>query len=252
MIGTGSLEVDGSFGQRVTFAAGSTATLVLGDSAAFTGAVLGFSKSGTNHIDLKDVAYDAGDVATYTANKANPASGGTLKITDGTTVVATLHLAGTDYTGSTFNLTEDSSGGTIITDPSASSAPAVLTQAMANQINPASRPGANTMGLLPKLPMVHGHSWVSGHPASPLDAGEAARASRRRGSETHGRETWWWTDSSGRRRRWRDPVRALAFAGGYRGHTDEVLRPLLRLQGLPRDSGSHPIREVWPRRRWIR
>ena len=73
-------------------------------------------------------------------------------------VVATLHLAGTDYTGSTFNLTEDSSGGTIITDPSASSAPAVLTQAMASfQVNPASGLAPTPAGLLPKLPMVHGH-----------------------------------------------------------------------------------------------
>ena len=116
LFGSGALEVDGAFSQRVTFAAGSTSTLVLGDTAGFTGAILGLSKAGANHIDLKDVAFDPDAVATYKANKQNPASGGTLTVADGATVFATLHLTGTDYSGSTFTLSNDG-GGTLITDP---------------------------------------------------------------------------------------------------------------------------------------
>ena len=127
LLGKGALEVDGAFSQRVTFAASSTATLVLGDTAGFTGAILGLSKAGANHVYLKDVAFDPNAVATYKANKANPASGGTLTIADGSTVLATLHLAGADYTGSTFTLSNDG-GGTLVTDPPKVSA---LTSAMA-------------------------------------------------------------------------------------------------------------------------
>jgi hypothetical protein len=128
LLGSGALEVDGAWAQRVTFAAGSTATLVLGDTAGFTGAILGFSKTGANHIDLKDLAFDSAATATYKANKANPGSGGTLTIADGTTILATLHLAGADYTGQAFTLANDG-GGTLITDPPKAS---VVTSAMAS------------------------------------------------------------------------------------------------------------------------
>jgi hypothetical protein len=117
LLGKGGLEVDGAFAQRVTFVHGSTATLVLGDSAGFTGSVVGLSKTGANHIDLKDVAFDATDTAVYTPNRLAPARGGVLRIFHGTTVLATVRLGLTDYTGQTFHLTNDGSGGTLITDP---------------------------------------------------------------------------------------------------------------------------------------
>jgi hypothetical protein len=155
LLGKGSLEIDGAFAQRVTFVAGSTATLVLSDPSAFTGAILGFSKTGTNHIDLDNLAFSVSDVATYTPNKANPKSGGTLTITNGSTVLASLHLAGTDYTGSTFTVTNDGSGRTLITDPQ--TVPAVLTQAIASfQASPPSGETGTPAWVVPKLPMVHG------------------------------------------------------------------------------------------------
>jgi hypothetical protein len=156
LLGKGALEVDGTFAQRITFVAGSTATLVLGDTAGFTGSILGLSKTGTNHIDLKTLAFNASDKATYAANKANPASGGTLTIANGSTVLATLHLAGTNYTGQTFKLTSDGASGTLITDPT-TSAPAVLTQAIASfQVSPPSGQAGTPAWVVPKLPMVHG------------------------------------------------------------------------------------------------
>ncbi|HXV00250.1 MAG TPA: hypothetical protein VG166_07115, partial [Caulobacteraceae bacterium] len=96
--------------QSLIFTAGSTGEAVLG--GAFTGKVHGFSTGGKNQIDLTNLAF-GGDTASY----AGSAKGGTLSILDGSsTVVATIKFRG-DYTHSTFILSDDGSGGTVITDP---------------------------------------------------------------------------------------------------------------------------------------
>jgi len=56
LFGTGRLEVDGAFGQNVDFLIGCTGQLVLGDSQAFGGTITGFSNTGANSLDLKDIA----------------------------------------------------------------------------------------------------------------------------------------------------------------------------------------------------
>ena len=108
-----------------------TCALPIYDTAGFTGTIANFSTTGKNSIELEDVAYSAADSAVYqSTNTAKPALGGTLDIMNGSTVVATLKLAG-NYSHSTFDLTQDTTtGGTIITDPPSPS-PLAFNAAMA-------------------------------------------------------------------------------------------------------------------------
>jgi fibronectin-binding autotransporter adhesin len=109
----GALEVDGALGEKVTFADGGPGTLILGDSGAFTGTVAGFSRTGANTIDLKDIAYDASDTVSYSTKT------GSVTISDaGGTVLATIRLKDS-YAGSTFMLSDGGANGTVITDPKA-------------------------------------------------------------------------------------------------------------------------------------
>ncbi|HEY7851667.1 MAG TPA: hypothetical protein VIB82_01755 [Caulobacteraceae bacterium] len=124
VVGSGVLEVDGALGESAIFAVGATGALVLGDTAGFTGLVYRFSTTGANSIDLKDVAYNAADTTSYSGT----AAGGTLSILDGTTVIATVKLAG-NYLRSTFNLSDGGANGTVITDPTKTAA---LISAMAS------------------------------------------------------------------------------------------------------------------------
>jgi fibronectin-binding autotransporter adhesin len=111
--GAGVLELDGAFGQVVGFGAGSTGALILGDSSAFTGTVAGLSRTGANHIDLKDIAYNAADKVAYSATT------GALTVANaGGTVLATIKLKDS-YAGSTFTLSNGGAEGTVLTDPRA-------------------------------------------------------------------------------------------------------------------------------------
>jgi hypothetical protein len=92
--------------------AGSTGTLVIGDTAAFKGQVSGVAGSDT--LDLSDIAYNSTTTATFLGN----ASGGTLTITDGTDT-AEIALAG-DYLSSTWTVASDGNGGTDVVDPTVS------------------------------------------------------------------------------------------------------------------------------------
>ena len=128
MVGKGVLEIDGALSENVFFAAGATGTLILGDVGQFTGRVYGFSNTSANHIDLKTLAFDASDYAKFTGS----ANGGTLTVYDSSNVaLASLKLTGhylSPLSPSTFTLTNDGSGGTLITDPPKSAA---LVSAMA-------------------------------------------------------------------------------------------------------------------------
>jgi hypothetical protein len=110
--GAGTLILQGAFNQNVTFAAGSTGTLELGDSKGYTtGAITGFSKTGANALDLLDIAFVSG---TTTATYSGTTTSGVLTVKDGANV-ATIHLIG-NYLGSTFSLT-GAGGGTEVIDP---------------------------------------------------------------------------------------------------------------------------------------
>ncbi|TPM07083.1 hypothetical protein FJ960_09200 [Mesorhizobium sp. B2-3-11] len=109
----GSLELVAADSENVTFASGSTGTLKLDHSltAPFAGKISGLTPK--NAIDLADLAYlkPKSMIVTYTGN----ATGGVLTVSNGTQNVS-LDLLG-DYTHSTWTLSKDASGGTLVVDP---------------------------------------------------------------------------------------------------------------------------------------
>ena len=106
-----SAEIDGVSARSVTFT-GTTGTLKLGDSLAYTGHVTGLA--GDDAIDLSDVRYGADTQATFSGNT----TGGTLTITDGSQT-ANIALNG-NYLASGWTLSSDGKGGTLVVDPVAS------------------------------------------------------------------------------------------------------------------------------------
>jgi Ca2+-binding RTX toxin-like protein len=110
-----TLELSGAVSGSITFN-GSTGALVLDHASQFTGTLVHLTGDGTasnsNQIDLKDIAYGPGTLASYSGN----ASGGVLTVVDAQQHTAHLSLVG-DYTNSTFNLSSDGTGGTLVIDP---------------------------------------------------------------------------------------------------------------------------------------
>lgn len=110
-----TLELSGAASGSITFKA-STGNLVLDHAAQFTGTLIGLTGDGTaansNHIDLKDIAYGAGTLASFSGTTA----GGMLTVVDAQNHTAHISLLG-DYTKSTFNLSSDGTGGTLVIDP---------------------------------------------------------------------------------------------------------------------------------------
>ena len=103
-----TLEVAFPFSGSVTFA-GASGTLVLDDSASFTGTVAGMT--GSDSIDFADIDPTKVQQPTFNGNS----SGGTLNVTDGTHS-ANIALLG-NYLASTFTASSDGHGGTAVTDP---------------------------------------------------------------------------------------------------------------------------------------
>jgi VCBS repeat-containing protein len=115
-IGAGAtIELTGSDSSSVTFE-GSTGTLVLDHSALFSGKILNLmgngSLSGSDQLDLRDITFGAATTESFIGNS----SSGTLTIHDAQNHTANLLLVG-NYTNSTFTLSSDGNGGTIIVDP---------------------------------------------------------------------------------------------------------------------------------------
>jgi len=110
-----TLELSGAASGSITFKA-STGNLVLDHASQFTGTLVGLTGDGTasnsNHIDLKDIAYGSGTSASFSGN----AAGGVLTVVDAQNHAAHISLTG-DYTGSTFNISNDGTGGTLVIDP---------------------------------------------------------------------------------------------------------------------------------------
>ena len=116
--GAATLEFASASAETVNFAAGSTGTLKLDDSAAFTGSVSGLTT--TTGIDLADLSWAQGQM---TASFSGNTSGGKLTVSDGIQS-DTINLAG-DYTQSSWTLSQDSNGNTLVVDPPLSSVPNV-------------------------------------------------------------------------------------------------------------------------------
>jgi hypothetical protein len=116
----GTLILKGAFNENVTFATGSTGALELADSKGYTtGAITGFSKTGTNALDLLDIPFVSG---TTTATYSGTTTSGVLTVKDGANV-ATIHLEG-NYTTSTFTVSAGPGGvGTKVVDPGGTSTP---------------------------------------------------------------------------------------------------------------------------------
>ncbi|MGY3238660.1 hypothetical protein ACVMAJ_005550 [Bradyrhizobium sp. USDA 4448] len=110
-----AVELDGAYSGSVLFS-GSTGTLALDHSSSFTGKILNLTGDGnplnSDQIDLKDIAFGSGSTASF----AGDLSGGVLTVSDTQDHVAYLTLVG-NYTNSTFNLSSDGSGGTMVIDP---------------------------------------------------------------------------------------------------------------------------------------
>ncbi|MGY0575807.1 hypothetical protein ACTGJ9_036195 [Bradyrhizobium sp. RDM12] len=110
-----SLELTGAVSGSITFKA-VTGALILDKSAQFTGKIYGLSGDGNPNssdiLDLRDIAYGTGTKVSFSGDT----SGGVLTVTDAQNHSSHLALAG-DYTHSTFNLTSDGAGGTLVIDP---------------------------------------------------------------------------------------------------------------------------------------
>jgi FecR protein len=101
----GTLEFSASSTNNVLFSGTSSGMLVLDQSAEFTGHISGFSSN--DQIDLSDLGFSLKSSFTYSA--------GDLTITDGSKSVSLL-LEG-NYSSSSFALSTDGHGGTLISDP---------------------------------------------------------------------------------------------------------------------------------------
>jgi hypothetical protein len=117
-IGAGAtLEIAAADSQPVIFQ-GSTGTLILDHASTFSGQIFGFtgngSPSASDQIDLKDILFGPGTTASFTGN----ATGGTLTVTDAQHDTARISLAG-NYANSTFAISSDGHGGTLVVDPPA-------------------------------------------------------------------------------------------------------------------------------------
>ncbi|MGY8681589.1 hypothetical protein Q2941_27945 [Bradyrhizobium sp. UFLA05-153] len=110
-----TLELTGAASGSVTFK-GVTGTLILDHPTQFVGTIYGLSGNGSpsssDILDLKDISFGSGTKVTYSGDT----SGGILTVADAQNHTAQIKLVG-DYTHSTFNLSSDGSGGTLVIDP---------------------------------------------------------------------------------------------------------------------------------------
>jgi hypothetical protein len=104
----GTAEISGFGTQSATFT-GTTGTLTIDHSLAFTGAITGLV--GADALDLADVSYGATTTATFLGNT----TGGMLTVSDGVHT-ANIALNG-NYVSSSWTLSSDGNGGTLVVDP---------------------------------------------------------------------------------------------------------------------------------------
>ena len=113
--GSATLELVAADSRSVNFA-GPTETLILDHSSTFTGVLFDFTGNGnppsSDQIDLRDMNFEPGTTESFSGN----ASGGTLTVYDAQGNTANILLSG-NYTNSTFTLSSDGQGGTVVIDP---------------------------------------------------------------------------------------------------------------------------------------
>jgi VCBS repeat-containing protein len=108
--GVATFEMGGVFGENITLGAGARATLKIDHAADFSGTVAGLD--GDDVLDLADLAFGSNTTLGYAANSNN--TGGTLTASDGTHT-ANIELLG-QYMASSFVMSADGVGGTLIHD----------------------------------------------------------------------------------------------------------------------------------------
>ena len=116
MVASGAtVELTTAYSGTVTFE-GTTGKLILDHSTAFTGEIINFTGNGnganSDLIDLKDVTFGTGTTNSYSGTS----TGGLLTVGDAAHDTASLLLAG-NYLNSTFSLSSDGNGGTLVVDP---------------------------------------------------------------------------------------------------------------------------------------
>ena len=111
IVAGGTVELASDSDNNVSFSGGDVGVLALDHSQHFTGTISGFG--GPDQIDLGDVAFSTATTLAYAANAGG--GSGMLTVSDGTDT-ANITLLG-NYTGSSFALSSDGHGGTLITDP---------------------------------------------------------------------------------------------------------------------------------------
>jgi hypothetical protein len=120
VVQNGIVEIDAGGNETVDFTATGTGGLELTSGNLYQGIVSGFGgpshQNKTQFIDFRDVNFTGTTSAVFVADALHPTQSGTLEIVDGTTVEATVELAG-NYTNAVFSVTDDGSGHVKVTDP---------------------------------------------------------------------------------------------------------------------------------------
>jgi hypothetical protein len=144
----GRLSFLSTFAENVIFA--GAGVLSLANSKSFTGKISGFSATGADALDLKDIAFGPTDKLSF----AGTAAGGALTVTDGTHT-SRIKLVG-DYLNQGFRMLSDGHGGTEIVGAGTAS---VLVSAMASfgaQAPSPNAPAGHSTPLMPMLVAPHG------------------------------------------------------------------------------------------------
>ena len=121
-VGNGIVDIVASGSESVSFLSGSGGLEIsdhAGDPTAYSGKISGFGGSGhtdtTQYIDLTNVASGGSISFNYTSGNAGNTSG-TLTVSSGGTLVATIDLIGT-YSSGNFHISSGAGGTVEITDP---------------------------------------------------------------------------------------------------------------------------------------
>jgi len=130
-----------SFSENVSFS-GTSGTLELARSQAFTGAISGFAQTGATALDLRDVGFVNAGEATFSGT----ATGGVLTVSDGTHT-ASVTLQG-DYTDASWTASSDGGGGvTVVATPTPQApSPYAFVAAMAAVEGPSASSDLQTAG----------------------------------------------------------------------------------------------------------
>jgi hypothetical protein len=109
--GAATLELGAESSANVTFGADAAGTLILRDPTGFTGTISGLSSA--DHIDLANISYETASV--YDITYSSDSNITTLVVTSGANTGA-ISLLGNYTINTTWHLSDDGHGGTIVSD----------------------------------------------------------------------------------------------------------------------------------------